>query len=292
MARFNPSRHYASSRPVEWLRVNVFKIEKPTALPWGGWEEWDDKLKSSRPIAYFLTEVFPVWLESIPNYTIKYLYDLRIYASNVNNNSHCLSSKLEKGRYHEFDTRILHSLFDSFVDYIEIDEAYRHIQWSDATILAKYKVPFFTKHSLNWGKAWPCPEAGIDHLKWEMSLGEEKENGKFGNMQSQSAIEKMTLYTWWKTIRPARGDSWDASGFRAFWNTMDEKYGSEFDNPSKKRKRGRGRRGWLLNGTLTASERKKYDALSTAKDELEKQWDIEDEQMMIRLIKLRRTLWT
>ena len=294
MARFNPSRHYTSSAPVAWVRSKVFKIEKPLALPWGGWDDWDAELRAKRPIAYFLTEVFPVWLEVIPNYTTKYYTDLRVYVLNIRNHTHHLDSTLEKGVYHDFSERMLYSLFDSFVEYIEVDEAYSSITWYDESSQKKYKVPFRMRHPvLNWGRAWRCPEAGIDHMKWEMEQGLGDGTDIGADRQMASAYEKMALYTWWKVIRPARGESWEASGFRAFWNKMDAKYGNEME--TKKLSKHRSSRGWLgLSGKscMTAAEKATYKKLSEAKDKLEDDWEDEDTEMMIRLIKLRKQLWT
>jgi hypothetical protein len=43
---------------------------------------------------------------------------------------------------------------------------------------------------------------------------------------------------------------------------------------------------------MTAAEKRKYKALSSAAGDLEQQWLAEDEMMMIRLIKARQSLWT
>jgi hypothetical protein len=99
--------------------------------------------------------------------------------------------------------------------------------------------------------------------------------------QAIAAKEKMELYTWWKVTRPARAEPWVASGFRQFWDEMDSKYGRESD--------------WLgLGGKtiLTKEERNQYDTLSELAEKYEQQYDDEDESYMIRLIKLRKQLWT
>ena len=285
MARYNPSRHYCSSKPVEWLRDTVFKIDKPKALPWGGWEVWYDELKSTRPVAYFITEVLPVWLEQIPNHTTKYVSDFRRYFNARVNHSHGLSSSLAKGKYHEMPNRILYSLFDSFAEYIEVDEAYSTITWGDPDDVQAYKVPFTKRHSmLNWGKHWPCPKAGIKKLQWEMSLQYENDP-----VQVNMAIQKMILYSWWRTIRPARGDSWDVSGFRKFWKEMEEKYGEDF---TLRRSSWRPNVANIKNNGMTTEERAEYKRLSAVKSAIEQQWEREDEEMLIRLIKIRKTLWT
>jgi hypothetical protein len=112
--------------------------------------------------------------------------------------------------------------------------------------------------------------------------------------QASAAREKMELYNWWKVIRPSRKSAWEETGLQKFWDDMEQKYGSEVENePNGKRKRRRN--SWLgLGGksSMTAAEKRKYKKLSDASSALEEQWDLEDEEMMIRLVKLRRTLWT
>ena len=58
-----PSRNYADSLIFNWLRKSVFQIEKPYALPWGGWEKWNQETKSNRPFAYWITETLQDLLE-------------------------------------------------------------------------------------------------------------------------------------------------------------------------------------------------------------------------------------
>ena len=283
------SRHYSSSAPVRWLRNKVFKIDKPTALGWGEWAEWDAKLKKERPIANFFTEALPEWFEWIPAHSIDYVNDVRYYIHNRLGGTHRLNSTLKPGQWHEMNERMLYSNFDSFVDFIEIEEAHGHIAWKDKAEQAKYDIPWYETRWLRWFHTWRCPQAGVDHLLWEMSLDKpDPDNGgqPMSPRQAQSAREKMELYTWWKHIRTKRGDSWDASGLRAFWEKMDKKYGED-DIASVG--------GWLglgSKGKMTPAERRTYNMLSEAKDKLEEQWNEEDTQMLVKLVKMRDALWT
>lgn len=276
------SRHYTSSKIVNWLRKKIFNLDKPTSLPWGKWDEWEENTKANRPVAFFFTESLPNAIEWIPAHSIDYLDKLRIYLVNRMNHSHGLISSLEKGKYHEFENRLLYGMFDSYVEFIEVEEANMHVVFADSE-QKKYKRPWWYEFRiLRWCKSWRCPEAAIDHLKWEMSLSDKDINDPMAGIDNHQAIaarEKMALYTWWKHIRPSRGEAWAESGFKAFWSDMDTKYGGN----------------WVgLGGTskLTVEEEAKYNELSSAQDALEEQWADEDDQMMVRLIKIRRNLWT
>jgi hypothetical protein len=286
------SRHYSSSKSVAWLRKKIFKIDKPVALGWGEWAKWDAQLKKDHPIGNFFTETLPDWLEWFPEHSIEYVNDVRYYIHNWVSGTHRMNSTLKRGAWHEMSERMLFANFDTFVDFIEIEEAHGHIAWSDKEERKKYNVPWYETRWLRWFHTWRCPQAGIDHLKWEMTLDQpdptDPNSGPNGTSpyQAKAAREKMELYTWWKHIRPTRGDSWVVSGLRPFWDRMDAKYEEDGED---------GFGGWLGIGNkqkMTAAERRQYDALSKKKDEIEAEWEEEDTQMLIKLIKMRQTLWT
>ena len=277
------NRHYNSSAPFSWLRKKVFKIDKPVALGWGQWSKWEEKIKEEKPVGYFFTETLPDWLEWIPEHSIDYVDKVRYYFINRTEGSHRLDSTLKKGQYHEFSERILYSLFDSYIDFVEIEEAHMHVVFSSKEDRAKYNMPLWNKYRiLRWFGRWRCPQAAVDHLKWEMTLDVPDPNDphwQSNPYQAEKAREKMALYTWWKHVRPTRGEAWEVSGFQAFWDKMEAKYGHD----------------WLGLGStskMTAAEHRTYDKLQEDKEKLEEDWYQEDNEMMIRLIKIRRDLWT
>ena len=89
----------------------------------------------------------------------------------------------------------------------------------------------------------------------------------------------MALYTWWKHIRPARKDSWEETGFREFMDKMEAKYGKNWYNFGGQKK-------------MSAAEERTYTKLSNLSDDLDEERIKEDEEMLIRLIKVRRSIWT
>lgn len=283
-------RYYSSSNFFEWLRGKVLKIEKPTALPMGDWSIWHKKLATERPIANFLTETLPDWLEKPAEILIDPIHNFRHYVVNWVGGTHRLNSKLSRGKWHEMSERMLHSNFDSFVDFIEIEEASHHIAWRNKDELAKYNVPWHQRTRWFSWAPWRCPQAGIDHLKWEMTLDvpdPNDPNWQCSPHQAKSAREKMELYVWWTQVRPLRGtDTWEASGLNKFWEEMDKKYPREEDDTFS---------GWLgLSGKskLTPAEKREYDRLSAERDALEVKWEQEDTDMLVRLMKMRGSLWT
>jgi hypothetical protein len=121
-------------------------------------------------------------------------------------------------------------------------------------------------------------QAGIEYLAWESTLiydeklGVSKEDSKYGKKTDQAlaADEIYKLYFWWKNTRKNRVDPMVASGYGEF---LDTKELSEMDE-------------------MTKEEKKQIKKLSKKCYEIEDQYDKEDEEMMIRLIKIRHSLWT
>jgi hypothetical protein len=276
------NRYYSESAPFNWLRSKL-GIKKPVALRWGEWEKWDAELKKNNPVGFFLTETLPELLEKIPKNTIDHIDNVRIWVKNYVGGTHALTSNLKRGQWHEYDTRMLHCLFDSFVDFIEIETA-NHTIWCGGENVKKYKIPFIHRYRwLDWGKSLRIPEAGMEYLEWAKKLDQpDPETGEpVCTHQAKAAVEQMELYKWWKEVRPARKEAWVATGFRAFWDSMDTKYGRNSD--------------WIGlgdSGKMTTEERAEYDRLHDLVEECEKKYDDEDEEYMIRLIKLRHSLWT
>lgn len=275
------TRHYQELKLFNWLRKKVFKIDKPYALPWGEWDKWKDRVKSEHPVGYFLTETLPEWLELPAEKILDPLYDVKYYLRNrFITKTHVLDTGLEKGKWHEFDRRILHGMFNELVDFVEVEQAWHTVIW-DSEKRKKYQTPKSHNYRfLRWGE-WRCPEAGIDYYKWSMSLdGEDIASHERNPGHAEYAREIMFLYTWWKEVYLKRpDDAYDAVGYYEYVRQLDEKYGRGVDDIFNTRK-------------YSPSERKERDRLSDLAHKTEEEWYEEENDMLIRLIKIRRNLWT
>ena len=96
--------------------------------------------------------------------------------------------------------------------------------------------------------------------------------------QAVAAVEIETLYLWWVETRPARIDPSDA-----YPDPLMEKRLAN-------RKNGGSVMDFFCKGTPEeeAEKRIRYDQMNV----LEKQYADEDDEMFIRLIKIRKSLWT
>lgn len=229
--------------------------KKPLALGLEEWEVWRKDARSKRPIRYFLAEEVLNCVQNMVNFPRDLWNSFRNYWNNrFVFKTHCLKTGLPPGRFHELDDRMLHGLFNELVEFVEYDLAHAHA-WGDN----KDKYEF---------KRGRCAEAGVDHLEWASGLKFGKEEGfKKGDPgwgkptpQAKAALVIKELYKWWKEDRPSRLDPMEVSG----WSSACEG---------------------------EASEKSKKAAFKRLSD-LEESYEKEDERMLVKLIKIRKSLWT
>jgi hypothetical protein len=215
-------------------------------------------------------------------YPTRSLYDAKYYLANrYITKTHALTSKLKRGQWHDVAERMLHAPFDELVDFVEVETAWFHIAWADKETKAKYNAPWNATGPFRL-RTWRCPEAGLDHLKWSASLmldermGIEKDSEGYGKPSSQAtgAQEIMDLYYWWKHARAARPDPHEISGWSAYCESKREEDGGMFCSDKTPEQK--------------AESRRCLDELNR----LEEEYEAEDEAMLIRLMKVRRSLWT
>lgn len=266
--------NYWSCSPfADWLRGT----NKPQ---WGTMEEWDDWHKESKKSYKFRYWLAEEGLDKIQDF-VNFIPDLTLDALYYINNRwidkrHYLRTGLEPGQWHEFESRALHGLFTELVNFVEIQAAWHHVVW-DSEAQKKYSPPRWR----NWYRLWRCPEAGIDYFNWASKLVINEEYGLnpgdegYGNPTEQAIAAQKTLelYHWWTVVRPARPEPYEVSG----WS----KYCSE----------AKGDR-WIFSTNKTPEEEANVRSMLDVVHNLEKQYDDEDTEKMIELIKLRRNLWT
>lgn len=129
-------------------------------------------------------------------------------------------------------------------------------------------------------------EAALESFKWQKALvhkedeiwrDEDKHLIGQPTGQALAAIEIEKLYLWWVETRPARVDPFEAFEDPFFAERLEK---SKTD----------GAMSMFCKGTPEeeAARRSRYDNI----DVLEKQYEAEDDEMFIRLIKVRKSLWT
>lgn len=272
------SHYWSNSKIADIIRGS----SKPSSETIEGWRDWRNQVKAGSPIRYWIAEEFLDMIQDIVCYIPNKINDVRYYLNNrFYTKTHSLTSKLSKGQWHEYDERILHCLFDEMVNFVEVEKAWLMVCWNDDE-KAKYAVPLSRrKWWLRWFTEWRCPEAGLAYLDWESSLTLDefldKDDPSYGkpSPQALAAIELKELYNWWVNVRPLRPDPYDASGWSKHCDDLREKYPDD-----------------MLALSKTVEEKDQSSIYLNHLHTLEDQYEKEDEEMLIRLVKLRRCMWT
>ena len=277
------SHYWTCSKFADWLRGTT-KLKCGTSEQWN---EWEERAKAKYPVRWWLAEEGLDYLQKIVYYPSDKLYDLKYY---INNRwvscTHQLTAHakdIKPGQWQDVGNRFLPCLFNELVDFVEIEQAWSHIAWGSEEDKAKYAAPFWASGWFRW-RTWRCPEAGLDHLDWAMTLvidehmGVEKDSPNYGKPtgQAERAREIKELYTWWTVTYRNRPDPYEASGWTAACEASRAANGGKLSFGSDK------------DPVLKKASDKAHKLLQKIEADYEK----EDEAMMIRLIKIRNSLWT
>jgi len=269
------SRYWSCGKFADWLRGTM----KPHSATSKGWKEWEGQAKSSHPIRYWIVEEGLDGVQNVINYPKDKVYSAKYWFNNrFITKTHAMTSNLPKGQWHEFETRLLHSMFDELVNFVEIEQAWNCIAWDDDAA-KKYNVPFYARGWFRW-RTWRSPEAGIASLEWASKLTDEeflpddKKDKAKPTHQANTAKEILELYHWWKNVYLNRPDPHDTSGWSELCGRRRENY-SDF-----------------MWEDSTKEEKKETRKVLNIAQKIEDQYNKEDDLMMIRLIKIRRGMWT
>lgn len=247
----------------DWLRGT----KKPAAASSKGWREWETEARNAHPVRFWLTEEGLSRLQDAVFYIPGKINDFRFYIRNRwITKSHALTSTLKRGEWHDLSERILQCNFAELVNFVEVEKASRNWDWFKSN---------------NKKRKTPNAEAGLDYLNWEVTLkynsgmGIKKGHELYGKLTDQAlaAKEILALYNWWTKVRPARPDVYDVTGWSDYCKNTK---GNLFDSVEDR----------------SPADRKKSRRILDKVSKMEKKFEQEDEEMLIRLVKIRTRLWT
>lgn len=276
------SKYWSCTKFADWLRGTA-KLHVGTSEEW---DNWRTVAQTTHRFRYWLAEEVLDAAQDFVTWPVRKIYDVKYYINNRwVTRTHSLTAHprdIKPGQWQDVGNRFLPCLFNELVDFVEIEKAWMQVI-SDKENSAKYKAPFWATGWFRW-RTWRSAQAGLDYLAWECSLvqneswGVSAENNNYGKPTTQAkyAKEQLDLYTWWTEVRPSRLDPYDASG----WTAICEKIRV-------------GNNGKLSFGTPTdPALRKAQDKAHKLLQKIEANYEKEDEEMIIRLIKIRDSLWT
>ena len=275
-------RYWSCSKLADVIRGT----KKPPAATMEEWRDWKKDAKAAHPFRYWLADEALDWAQDLVTLPVRKLYDVKYHMVNRwVTRTHTLTADAEhlpRGRWAEFDQRVLYCLFDELQNFVEVELAWHHIAW-DKEARQKFKTPFW---AVGWfrSRTWRSPAAGLEYLDWASNLrmdeswGVDPTDPKYNQSTQQAIAAKETreLYDWWVHRRPARPDPYEASG----WNLiMDEEHLLRNDV-------------WAMRPEIKQLRSDKTRAALDKIHELELQYDTEDTEMLKRLIDIRKHLWT
>lgn len=252
--------YWNESKFADWLRG----AKKPPYASSENWDKWEEEIKKLHPIRFWLAENGLEILQNIVTKPIDFLYKIKYYVINrYVTKTHSLTSTLKRGEYNELDTRILYCLFDELVNFVEIEKAWMQVVFNDDDN-DDFKQPWYAS---GWfrTRTWRHAEMGLKYLAWEQTLTHS--DGTMSE-QARTAKEVQYLYTWWLHERPNRPDPMDHTGWTKY---CDDK---------------------RIGEARSLEEEAEAEKMLYMMNDIEDEYDREDEEMLIRLIKIRKSLWT
>ena len=277
--------YWTCSKFADWLRGT-------TKLKWGTseeWRAWEKRAKADYPIRWWLAEEGLDYVQNFVMWIPDKLHAIKYYINNRwVTKTHALTAHprdIKRGEWRDVGNRFLPCLFNELVDFVEVELAWWHIAWADKDEKAKYKAPWYATGWWRW-RTWRCPQAGLDNLDWQRNLrwqanevGDDSPNLGKPTPQAIKAQEILDLYKWWTEVYRNRPDPMDASGWSAYCDACREEHGDD-------------KLGGLLSENKSPKLKKQGDKAHKLLRKIEDAYEKEDEEMMIRLIKVRHGLWT
>lgn len=273
--------HYWScSSFADWVRGTP----KSGAKTAEDWDAWRRDSKRAAPWRYWIAEEGLDKLQDVVYYPNDLYHTVRYYIANrYISHTHALTAHpkdIARGNWCDVGNRFLPCMFNELVDFIEVEQALHHVAW-DKEAREKYGAP--PRFLRSW-RTWRSPEAGLDYLRWAAELTNEEwldEGSKHlaePTSQALSAREMLELYNWWKNIYPNRPHPHDVSGWTAY---CEERRAARTED----------------SGSLVAlysddPNKERVRAMLDECNRIEAEYEEEDLQMMIRLLKIRKHLWT
>lgn len=276
------NHYWTCSKFADWIRGTT----KGGAKTSEGWDEWEQRAKAAYPIRWWLAEEGLDYLQQIFYWPTDKLYAIKYYINNRwVTKTHALTAHprdIKPGTWRDVGDRFLPCLFNELQDYVEVELAWWHIAWADKDEKKKYKAPFWATGWFRW-RTWRCPQAGLDNLEWQRNLRwKDDEVGSDSpylgkpTPQAVKAQEILDLYKWWTETYRNRPDPMEASGWSAYCEASRAANGGSLRWNSDK------------SPELKKMSNKAHKLLQ----KIEASYEKEDEEMMIRLIKVRHGLWT
>ena len=158
--------YWSCSKFADWIRGDK-KLGAATSEDWAAWTKTN---KLRRPIRYWLAEEGLTHLQDFVYWPANRIQSIKYYINNrwITRTHGLTATSLKPGVYYELETRILHSMFDELVNFVEIEEAWMQVI-VDKEAAKKYRPPWWATGRFRI-RSWRSAEAGLAQLNWAASL--------------------------------------------------------------------------------------------------------------------------
>jgi hypothetical protein len=275
------THYWSCSKFADWLRGTP-KLNMGTSEQWA---EWERTAQGYSRIRYWLAEEGLDYVSKVVYFIPDTIHSIKYYINNRwITRSHALTAHprdIKPGSWCDVGNRFLPCLFNELQDFVEVELAWWHLAWN-AEERPKYNMPWW---AVGWWRVrtWRCPQAGLDNLEWQRQLrwqpdevGPDSDSVGKLTPQAIKAQEILDLYTWWTQVYRNRPEPMEASGWTAYCEAARLANGGKL----------------MFSSDKTPELKKMSDKAHKLLRKIEAAYEKEDEQMMIRLIKVRHGLWT
>lgn len=255
-------------RFVEWMKFNP-----PIALSWDGWDDFREEFKAKAFIRYTIVETIPDAFSTFFGPVTRSwtrTKDFCRYRFIKRHRYHLVETGL-KPNYYEIETQMLHANFNMLVSYVERQKSAVGMAF-DSDNYPRPKGWWWKKYT-----DWKMPEYGLSYLDWEVTLDkdatleEQQWDGVSAPTQAQAAREVLVLYRWW---------------------TQEWKSTDEIEYPESPSKDGDPFSMFSDKYDRTTPEHIAWQKLGAERDKEIHNMEEQETAMLLRLIKIRKSLWT
>lgn len=259
------------------MRKIIFKFKHwlnyspPGALTARGWRLFKNEFQERAPIRFWLTNTGYHKYVLSPKWKYRRIHDWVRYRTY--NKYHKVDTGLPPG-YYEIDKKMLHVNFNMLKNFVENELAWHSYIWSED---AEKERSFVNR--LSWHYPFYKRKKSFDSRKWatvyfEWAAGLDDPSlppAHQSKQQAEMARETLALYTWWVDTVPNRKQHTlpevSDQGLGDM-SVLDEEFDREME------------------------DFKKYEEVRNLNSKLREEWENEDDEMLARLVKIRRSLWT
>lgn len=250
------------SRIKNWMDYNP-----PGSLSMTGWRLFNEEFKERAPVRYWLTHNFRH--STILPIKRKLVSMNRWVGYRTYDRYHVLKTGLPPG-YYSVSTQMLNVNFNLLKDFVEVETAWHQYSWSEEIKRASWAERYLPFYYFFMG--FRRPDMGIKHLAWASTLDDPAlPPHERCDHQARAARETLELYNWWTVTRPNRKDIqiplYSDQGLGAM-SSLDKAFNKN------------------------ATDYKAHKKAMARQVKQEEDWVKEDNKMLMRLMKIRDTLWT